>query len=170
MGASSDSEVQPLPGWGSLAGLLVLESDSKKSTREQILDRTLIVERVYRYGWAFDERQLDALRNCFAEDAIWEGNTLGINPVAPIHGRESITTWLSQFWKLQSDQRRHMMFSVIVDNQTLNSADVLATLALTSASNGRISIVLTSFYRLKLKKLDDIWLIQHLFEGFDVAF
>jgi hypothetical protein len=134
------------------------------------LDRQLIVDRVYRYGWAFDERRLDALRACFTEDAVWEGNTGGEEPVAPINGREQIAEWLAGFWQRQPDQRRHMMVSIVVDNQTPESADALASLILTSAQDSAISTVLTSFYRLRLVKHADSWLIAHLFEGFDVAF
>ena len=130
----------------------------------------LIVERLYRYAWAFDERQLEGLRNCFTENAVWEGDTCGVAPTLPIHGRDAITSWLADFWARQNDQRRHMMMSVVVDNQTSNSADVLALLALTSAGAANLSILLTSFYRLRLEKIENTWRIQHLFEGFDVDF
>jgi len=132
--------------------------------------RAMIVERVHRYGWAFDERRREALASCFAENAVWEGNVQGAEPVGPIHGRDAIVTWLAGFWDRQEDQRRHLMPSVVVDRQTATTADVLVHLVLTSAAGASLSIVLTSFYRMELVEQRGGWRIRRLFEGFDVAF
>lgn len=170
MKTSFESEPLPTPGWGSSSGALALKPASDNMISDFSLDRILILDRVFRYAWAFDERRLDALQNCFTQNAVWEGNTQGISPVPPIHGREAIASWLAAFWDRQSDQRRHMMFDVVVNDQTPETAQVLVSLALTSASEGKLSIVLTSFYRLEVVKVEQRWRIAHLFEGFDVDF
>lgn len=170
MSPAYESGVFPTPAWGTLSGALALQPASGNVSTDFSLDRILILDRVFRYAWAFDERRLDALQNCFTENAVWEGNTQGRNPVSPIHGREAICRWLATFWERQSDQRRHMMFDVVVNSQTPESAQVLVSLALTSASAGKLSIVLTSFYRLEVVKVEQRWRIAHLFEGFDIEF
>jgi hypothetical protein len=130
----------------------------------------MIVERVHRYGWAFDERRRDALRTCFTEDAVWEGDVQGAEHIGPIRGREEIVDWLAGFWDRQTDQRRHLMPSVVVDRRGPTEADALAYLVLTSATGTSLTIVLTSFYRMRLVNQAGTWRIRHLFEGCDVAF
>jgi len=160
----------PHPAWGSTGGFLQVNKPEKDSGSDLSLDRILIIDRIYRYAWAFDERQIEALNNCFTVDAIWEGNTQGVTPVPPIKGRTNITEWLSGFWANQRDQRRHVMVDIVIDNQSANNADALVLLMLTAASQSNLEIVLTSFYKLQLENESGTWRIAHLFEGFDVDF
>ena len=160
----------PSPAWGSSGNFLQINNSVRDLGTDLALDRILIMDRIYRYAWAFDERQIDALNNCFTVDAVWEGNTQGVTPVPPFKGRTTITDWLSGFWANQSDQRRHVMVNIVIDNQSADKADALVLLMLTAASHSNLEIVLTSFYKLHLEKESDIWRIAHLFEGFDVDF
>jgi hypothetical protein len=160
----------PVPAWGSAGNFIQINHSVKDLDTELALDRILIMDRIYRYAWAFDERQIDALNNCFTVDAIWEGNTQGVMPVPPFKVRTTITDWLSGFWANQSDQRRHVMVNIVIDNQSADKADALVLLMLTAASQSNLEIVLTSFYKLRLEKDSGIWRIAHLFEGFDVDF
>ena len=160
----------PVPAWGSAGNFIQINHSVKDLDTDLALDRILIMDRIYRYAWAFDERQIDALNNCFTVDAIWEGNTQGVTPVPPFKGRTTITDWLSGFWANQSDQRRHVMVNIVIDNQSADKADALVLLMLTAASQSNLEIVLTSFYKLRLEKDSGIWRIAHLFEGFDVDF
>ena len=160
----------PVPAWGSADNFIQINHSVKDLDIDLALDRILIMDRIYRYAWAFDERQIDALNNCFTVDAIWEGNTQGVTPVPPFKGRTTITDWLSGFWANQSDQRRHVMVNIVIDNQSADKADALVLLMLTAASQSNLEIVLTSFYKLRLEIDSGIWRIAHLFEGFDVDF
>jgi ketosteroid isomerase-like protein len=160
----------PTPAWGSSGSFLQINQAVKDLNLDLALDRLLIQDRIYRYAWAFDERQIDALNNCFTEDAVWEGNTQGVTPVPPFKGRTTITDWLSGFWANQSDQRRHVMVNIVIDNQSAEKADALVLLILTASEQSKLEIVLTSFYKLHLKKDSGVWRIAHLFEGFDVDF
>jgi SnoaL-like protein len=160
----------PLPGWGLRSGALELRRLAPAVAADDALHRMLVVDRINRYGWAFDERDREALAGCFTADAIWEGNVLGETPVPPIHGREHIVGWLAGFWDRQVDQRRHMMLNVTVDLIDATRADALASLLLLSAYEESVTVALTSFYRLRLEQVDGDWLIAQLFEGFDAAF
>jgi len=160
----------PTPAWGSSGSFLQINQAEKDLNLDLALDRLLIQDRIYRYAWAFDERHIDALNNCFTEDAVWEGNTQGVTPVPQFKGRTTITDWLSGFWANQSDQRRHVMVNIVIDNQSAEKADALVMLMLTAAEQSKLEIVLTSFYKLHLEKESGVWRIAHLFEGFDVDF
>jgi hypothetical protein len=143
----------PSPAWGSTGGFLQIDKSMKDLDSDLALDRIMISDRIYRYAWAFDERQIDALNNCFTEDAVWEGNTQGVTPVPPFR-----------------DQRRHVMVNIVIDNQSAEKADASVLLMLTAAEQSKLEIVLTSFYKLRLEKESGVWRIAHLFEGFDVDF
>jgi hypothetical protein len=160
----------PSPAWGSTGGFLQINQSVKDLDSDFALDRIMIIDRIYRYAWAFDERQIDALNNCFTADAIWEGNTQGVTPIPPFKGRTTITDWLSGFWATQTDQRRHVMVNIVINNQSANKAEALVLLMLTAASQSNLEIVLTSFYKLHLENESGTWRIAHLFEGFDVDF
>jgi hypothetical protein len=157
------------PGWGSAGGHIELHRDPARSAIPAA-DVIAVEDRVHRYAWAFDERRRDALGNCFALDAVWEGNTAGTEPVDPIHGRDQIADWLAGFWSRQADQRRHLMLSIVVTPHASTGAEALVSLALTAARDRELAIVLTSFYRMHVIPVDGVWRIQHLFEGFDAAF
>ncbi len=161
---------QAAPGWGSRSGFLAFPEAGPGSASTSPAVRMGVQDRIHRYAWAFDERRRDALENCFTEDAVWEGNTAAYEAVAPIHGRDAIVAWLSGFWTRQRDQRRHLMLSVIVSQETAESANAVASLALTAAEDAQLAIVLTSFYRFRMVRDCGTWRIAHLFEGFDVAF
>lgn len=158
------------PAWGSAHGFVAIPAATEEADRSALLARVEIRERIHRYAWAFDERQRDALTDCFTEDAVWAGNTAGAEPVDPIRGRKAIVEWLSGFWVRQQDQRRHLMMSVLVSLDGPDAASALASLALTAAQEKRVAVVLTSFYQFELVRLEGAWRIASLFEGFDAGF
>jgi len=130
----------------------------------------LFTERIARYCWAYDERRLAALANCFTENAVWEGNVSGRIPVGPFRGRTRIVEWLAQFWPHQHDQRRHMILNTIVEQQNPDTALTLSYLLLMSTSGSTPRIETCGFYRVEYHRTDGIWLIENLTAGFDAPF
>jgi hypothetical protein len=129
----------------------------------------LIAERINCYAWSFDERRAGLLADCFTDNAVWHGNLGGMEPVPPIHGRDEIVSWLCAFWDRQTDQRRHMLMSVEIDELTPTNATAVTSLLLTSVE-AELKIALTSFYQMRLVRHNGEWLIDDLFEGGDVPF
>lgn len=160
----------PSPGWGAALGFLRFGGETPRVRGPDALAIQQITERVYRYGWSFDERRADLLRTCFTENASWSGNIAGVDEVEAVHGRDTIVTWLSGFWDRQTDQRRHHMMSVSVTMKDDDHAHACSSLLLTSVSGSSLAIVLTSFYRFDLEQSHDAWRISNLFEGCDVPF
>ena len=160
----------PVPAWaernGQLAlGPLGLDDESSRAT-----DRALIAERVYRYGWSYDERRADLLADCFTPDAVWEGSVMGEQAVGPLEGREAIVAWLGEFWDNQRDQRRHIFTNLIVDRLTDSGAVAHAYLLLTAAAGAVMTPVTAGPYRLVMRKEPDSWRIERLVAGFDAPF
>lgn len=158
---------KPVPAWGSSLGLLGFTGSSDG---QSLADRRRIVERVHRYGWAFDERQVVELEDCFIVDAQWSGDIMGVEPIDTVLGRRAIVKWLSGFWSRQDDQRRHHMMSVLVCDQTAVTARATSSLLMSACRASSLDVALTSFYTFDLAKEDGVWRIRHLFEGCDRTF
>lgn len=158
----------PTPAWASDASFVELAVATRPG---DLADRAAILERIHRYCWGYDERRLDQLLDCFTEDAVWEGSVMGETRVGPIEGRAAIGEWLSGFWPVQRDQRRHMILNAIVEEQSESSARVSTYLVLFGARHGQVSLETMGFYRYTAVREDDgAWRISGLFAGFDAPF
>jgi len=167
--SQTSNQTLPLPAWGHAAALLKL-GDAVYPEAASTADRLLITERMARYCWAYDERRIDQLADCFTEDAVWEGNVLGRVQIGPFEGRKRIVDWLSEFWPHQMDQRRHMLLNTIVEEQTDDTAVTLSYLLLMSSDGRHPKIETTGFYRALYLRSGRRWLIRRLIAGFDAPF
>jgi hypothetical protein len=163
-------EGSPSPAWAHACGALEMRPPVRPEERSVAVERSLIVERMHRYCWGYDERRVDLLGDCFTDDAVWEGNVAGRTPVGPISGREGILDWLTGFWPHQHDQRRHMLVNSLIEEQSETDAVVLCYLLLTSAREEQVKLETIGFYRVRLSREGDAWRIAHLFAGFDAPF
>jgi len=158
------------PSWGHVDELIHLNHDQILVSTEMLAERILIAERMYRYGWAFDERQDEALSECFTENTTWQASIMGKSTLGPFNGRSEVMNFMKGFWPNQSDQRRHNITNVIVESQSEKTAIILAYLVLMSASEQSLKPVTTGFYRVEMVKLNGLWKIQKLLVGFDLAY
>lgn len=161
----------PAPSWGRSQAFLSIPDDALTLTEDLLADRVAILDALARYSWTYDERQVTALSNGFSHDAVWEGSVAGDLQIDPIQGREAISSWLQEHMASQSDQRRHNMSNHTFITQTVQNAEVISYLLLTSASRGETKLITTGFYRTRLEKDGSgHWLISHMFAGFDAPF
>jgi len=158
---------QPPPAWAYAGGHLEIGPGALEGDPA---DRQQILERIHRYCLGYDERRLDLLLDCFTEDAVWEGTVMGETRVGPIAGRPAIGDWLSGFWEVQRDQRRHMILNGIVEEQSVDTATACTYLLLLSARDAHVSLETMGFYRYTVEREDGAWRIRHLFAGFDAPF
>ena len=161
---------RPQPGWGAIVGHVTVKAQTADSDPARAADRVMIAERVHRYGWGYDERNRDQLGDCFTADGVWEGNLLGNEIVGPFVGRDTLVSFLTDFWAVQTDQRRHIFTNVIVDDLTADTATAHAYLLLTASTGGVMTAVTNGPYRLSMRKEQGTWRISHLRAGFDAPF
>jgi SnoaL-like domain len=166
---SETGQLQPEPGWGRTSGQTRVGRLSHGDAGG-VLDRLEIAERVYRYGWGYDERDRELLGDCFTDDGIWEGSIMGQHPLGPFTGRDEIVAWLLTFLDEQTDQRRHRFTNLIVQDLTDTTVTAHAYLLLTAATNGKVTPITTGPYRFELTREDDSWRIARLVANFDVPF
>lgn len=160
----------PVPAWGTSNAFVELRAPGGPLTGEQLADRELIRETVARYGWAYDERREDVLGACFAEDATFTATIAGATDMGPFEGRAAIVEMLKGVWETQTDQRRHCVLNLIIDDLTADRATVHCYIAVTAAENGVARLMMTGFYRNRMSKADGVWRIAEFFGGFDTEF
>jgi hypothetical protein len=90
--------------------------------------------------------------------------------VGPFEGRDAVVEFLTGFWTVQTDQRRHIFTNVVVDELTGDGAVAHAYLLLTAATGGTMTPVTNGPYRLHLRKDAGTWRISRLVAGFDAPF
>lgn len=160
---------QPHPAWAGQSGHVQLPPP-QAADPAQVADRLAIAECIHRYGWGYDERNADALGGCFTDDGIWEGTIMGLDPVGPYRGREEVVEFLTGFWSIQTDQRRHIFTNVVVSDLDGSTAMAHAYLLLTAAVESAMTPVTTGPYRLEMRQEQGVWRIARLVAGFDAPF
>lgn len=170
MTKSGAESIDTIPGWAHRTGLLELSKGVPPDNAMGVADRSYLSERIARYCWAYDERQIEQLSACFTEDAVWEGDVLGEIKIGPFAGRKAIVKWLSEFWPHQHDQRRHMILNTIVEERDANTATTMSYLLLMSADGKSAKLETTGFYRVDLRREETDWHIARLTAGFDAPF
>ncbi|MFV0435051.1 MAG: nuclear transport factor 2 family protein [Leucobacter sp.] len=160
------------PGWAHAGGHLNVGRIGPVTLNESsVEDRLAILDVINRYGWAYDERQMEALGDAFTEDAVWLGSVRGEFPIDPVATRQGIVDWLRGHMDSQSDQRRHNILNVVVTEQSDSSARVLTYLLLTSVGEEGVGVVTTGVYDIALRKSEQQgWQIERFFGGFDAPF
>jgi hypothetical protein len=164
---SEPHKLNPDPAWASNSRHVELKA---MTVADSGADRALIAERIFRYGWAYDERNAELLGDCFTPNGVWEGSIMGQQSVGPFEGRESIVEFLASFWTIQADQRRHIFSNVVIDQLDSDEAVAQAYLILTESSDSAMTPVTTGPYRFHFTKESDIWRITRLSGGFDAPF
>lgn len=160
----------PRPGWARASGHSQMCLQDVDNDPARHADRAMIIERVHRYGWGYDERHVELLADCFTADGVWEGSLMGGDQVGPYQGRDEVVRFLCDFWDVQTDQRRHIFTNVVVDLTGPDAAVAHAYLLLTASAAGVMTPITTGPYRLVLRREAGVWRIAHLLAGFDAPF
>lgn len=166
------AEPRPAPAWARQSGHTNLAPAAPvRGPGDEALERILIAQLIARYGWCFDERDRAGLADCFAADAVWEAQIMGIERVGPFTGVEAIVDFLAHFWEVQADQRRHVFSNVVVDSLEGDRATAQAYLTLQVSQDAAMRTDTTGPYRFELvREPDGIWRMKRLAAGFDVPY
>ncbi len=125
---------------------------------------------VHRYSWGVDERLADVVASIFTPDAVWEGNVMGEVRVGPFVGHEQVMDWLTRFWGVQKDQRRHVFSNLVVEEADDERVVAYAVLQIFGATRARSAYETSAFCRLVLRTHDEGLAIERFTVGFDSPF
>ncbi|QEC46500.1 nuclear transport factor 2 family protein [Baekduia soli] len=156
--------------WGARAGNVAPRRPAPVADAAGLIDRQAITEVIACYAWAYDERDAGMLGDVFAPDGVWRGSIQGTQDVGPFEGRAAIVEFLTSFWDIQSDQRRHNFMNVLVLEQDAERAQAIAYILLTAGEGTDVQVVTTGPYRFTLAKDGGVWRVTELLAGFDVPF
>ena len=99
-----------------------------------------------RAAYAYDERDLAMLEDCFAEDASFTMRIAGGDLVGPFEGREAIMGLMRGSMEEQSDVRRHIVSNIFFDDSS-DAITAVSNLTLVATENGEIQLLSAGLYR-----------------------
>jgi len=165
----TDARDKCTPGWAHEVGLIDLQPPSAvPTTVAEIADRMLAQETAVRYAVAYDERRLDVIDALVVDDVSFSYR-VGAGPLETVSGRQEVLTWLGEVMASQSDQRRHLVGSILVEHLTADRATVVAYSEIIGIEDVA-ALVTTTVYVFSLVKRDGRWLISTAVDGLDRPF
>ena len=108
----------------------------------------MLAEVMSRFLRGVDEQDAALVRSALAEDCVnvmvLDGQKMGPPP-----GREGIVGFLEEFWKSQTDQRRHVLSNPIVESDSADAPVVSYYLTLYATKDRKLRPVTTGTYRVR---------------------
>jgi hypothetical protein len=110
-------------------------------------------EAMSRFLAGVDQQDAAMIRSALTEDAetcmFFDGQKMGPPP-----GREGIVGYLEEFWKSQTDQRRHVLSNAIVESESPGASVVGFYLTLYATKDKALRPVATGRYRVHFVAVD----------------
>lgn len=127
-------------------------------------DRLAIHELMGRAAYALDERDLEMLAASFAGDAVMSVRIAGGEPLGPFDGREAIMDLMKDSMGQQTDQRRHVMSNLFIDDDDPERPRVTSYLTLFGTENGEVRLICTGIYHDEVRRENGRWVLakRHL--------
>lgn len=106
-----------------------------------------------RFYLGLDEQDADRIRSTLTEDAetcmVLDGQKMGPPP-----GREGIIGYLEEFWRTQTDQRRHVLSNAVVESESPDAAVLAFYLTLYATRDRKLRPLATGRYRVHFVSKD----------------
>ena len=128
------------------------------------LEQKLAVhELLGRAAYAYDERDLVMLEDCFSADARFSMRIAGGDLVGPFEGREAIMGLMKGAMEAQTDVRRHVISNIFFD-EGAEQPTVVSNLTLVATEDGEIRLLSAGVYRDTVVEEAGLWrvLARHL--------
>ena len=101
-------------------------SYNRQTTNHEIIRQTGNTRDSWgRAAYAFDERKLDMLEQCYNADASMLVNITGVGEVGPFEGREAILQLVADTLASQTDVRRHVISNFFFESEGKKAARVV---------------------------------------------
>ena len=140
-------------------------------------DRLAIFELLSRVAYAYDQRDLPGLAECFTSDARFSLHIAGAEPMAPFAGREAIMTLYRDAMATQTDVRRHVISNpffietgIKTGIETGAEPTVVSNLTLLATEDGQCRLLCTGVYRDTLRRVDSRWRLHRRHLDLDSAY
>jgi len=133
-------------------------------------DKLAIHELLSRAAYAFDERDLDMLEQCFVPDASMLVNIADGTTYGPFDGREAIMGLLKGALDAQTDTRRHVISNFFFEEEGDENAVAVSQIVLFCTEDGQIRVLTSGIYRDVVEKIGGNWQISDRLLNLELAF
>ena len=133
-------------------------------------DRQAINDLFADYAWAMDDRDFDLLAQVFHEDASFVIYIAGADPVGPFSPGSAVVEFISETTKGQTDQRRHVITNLRVEEESESDAKVTATLTLNVIDEGKLTVQSTGVYTAECVPAGGRWQFREFALALDLPF
>ena len=118
-----------------------------------------IHELLGRAAYAFDERDVTMLEQCFTPDATMLVNIADGQTFGPFDGRVAIMALMTATLDSQTDMRRHIISNFIFEEEGDDHARVLSTVVVIATENDQIKLVTSGVYNDVVARAEEGWQI-----------
>jgi 3-phenylpropionate/cinnamic acid dioxygenase small subunit len=118
----------------------------------------------------YDERELEMLAGCFAQNAEFSMRIARGDLVGPFIGRDDIMGLMTGSIDTQTDVRRHVISNIVFTSSNADTVEVVSNLTLLATENGSIELLSAGIYRDKVALTDGDWRISHRHLDLDKAY
>ena len=105
-----------------------------------------IHELLGRAAYAYDERDIPLLNECFASDVTLTMRIAGGDLIGPFEGKEAVMGLMTGSMAEQTDVRRHVISNFFFDERA-ESTTVISNLTLMPTENDEIQLLSAGVYR-----------------------
>ena len=126
-------------------------------------DRLDILDLLHRYAMAVDERDGNAVADCFTENGLFASSLTGST-----QGRDAIRQLFTAKRERPADSRRHFVANPVISLQG-NRATFRAYFLATRIRDGRVEVALTGQYRGVAVKEGDQWRLAERHMSADIG-
>ena len=123
-------------------------------------EKLAIHELLSRAAYAYDERDVPMLENCFSPAASFSMRIAGGDLVGPFEGRESIMGLMTGSMAEQTDVRRHVISNIFFEEHD-GQLQVISNLTLFATENGEINLLSAGVYRDTVVQENGQWCIAN---------
>jgi SnoaL-like domain len=133
-------------------------------------DKGAIEDLFSRYAWGMDSRQFAITRDTFAADARFSLDIVGDPAIEPIEGGQQIGDFIESTTREQTDQRRHVITNVHLEDEREDAATAVAYLSLMVTDGGELRPQATGAYTVQAVRGTDGWRFQAMHLTLDRPF
>jgi 3-phenylpropionate/cinnamic acid dioxygenase small subunit len=119
-----------------------------------------IHELLGRAAYAYDERDIPLLNECFASDAKLTMRIAGGDLIGPFEGKEAVMALMTGSMAEQTDVRRHVISNIFFDERA-ETATVISNLTLMATENNEIQLLSAGVYRDEVVEEDGGWRVRN---------
>ena len=125
----------------------------------KVEDKLEVHELLAKWAYAYDERDVAMLENCFTAGASFSMRIAGGDLVGPFEGREAIMALMTGSMDEQTDVRRHVISNIFFD-ESAEVTTVVSNLTLVATQNGEIELLTAGVYRDEVVEEEGAWRVS----------